>query len=882
MAQYYHKEFGIGSLIQESSSTYIIRFANGKIEECPKSEVNVSFSAEDKLKLNEYDNFDSCLLHTQAALIQSINDSWGVFSKSNVDLLPHQLWVCNKVIQKWPFRYLIADDVGLGKTVEAGLILWPLISSGKVRRMLILTPAPLVDQWQYRMRKMFDIRLSKYTKEQDGPKSDFWNSHNLVVASMPSLSQVEENLRKERQQRLLESDKWDLIVVDEAHHMYADKKQGETLGFQLLEKIEDANKVDSCLFFTGTPHRGKDYGFWALMRLVNPNVFSEDKGNDIQYEQLSKYFIRNNKQNVTDMNGEKLFKELKQHPGTFEYTPQESEFYQKMTEFIMEGKAYASLQSASVSQQIMLVLISLQKIASSSIYAVKYAFKTRLSRFEKDIKKAEENPEQFEKEFLPDEIESLIDDEDEKKHLRENAKSFAELSFKLMQNEAEHLRELIELADNIKEESRITKIIETIEEKYPKEQVLFFTEYKRTQALMISALIDKWGEKSVGFINGDNYLLNIELKNGKTIEMRENRESSADKFNNGRIKYLVSTEAAGEGIDLQKNCHILVHVDLPWNPMRLHQRVGRLNRYGQAQSVDVLSFRNMETVESMIWEKLQTKLIQIEKMFVAGMEDPEDIMQLVIGMQNQNLFDDIYSEGLTQKKDKFDEWFDKKTQTLGGKKVIETVQNILGNAARFNLTGLDSVPKLDLPDLIPFFKNAVKSTGRRIRTDDNIHFSFITPDIWKTEFGIKDDYENIIFKRKVEGNESPDDICGVGHKIFQKALDFAKNKKESVCLIDGTSSYFVFRVFDKITYSRGTVSNKYLIVKKTDNRYEPINEDIFYKTLDSLQPYCSEYKTAAFNDIENINGVVKSYIEESNNFDFREPDYELYSAFIKV
>ena len=418
MPQYFHKKFGNGTLIQEADSTFILRFPHG-IEECPKSEIEVHLSVEDKLNTTSFDEFDPCILRTQAALIQSINDSWGIFSKSNVDLLPHQLWVCNRVIKKWPFRYLIADDVGLGKTIEAGLILWPLIASGKVNRLLILTPAPLVEQWQERLRKMFDIRLTKYTPNQDTEKSGFWEGRRLfVVASMPALTQVNEKLRKERQDRLLGSEKWDLIIVDEAHHMNADERQGKTLGFQLMEKIEEANKVDSCLFFTGTPHRGKNYGFWALMRLVNPDVFSEKKGDTAQYEQLSHYFIRNNKQNVTDMKGEKLFKELRQHPGTFDYTPAEEEFYNKMSEFILEGKAYAVTQDARICQQIILVLITLQKIASSSIYAVKAAFKTRLKKFETTIKTKENELQMLEKDFLPDELESIFEDEDEKDELR--------------------------------------------------------------------------------------------------------------------------------------------------------------------------------------------------------------------------------------------------------------------------------------------------------------------------------------------------------------------------------------------------------------------------------------------------------------------------------
>lgn len=871
MAQVFHKKFGLGTVITKDSNTAVIRFNHG-IEECPLKEIEERLTVEDKLRALNFEDFDSCQLKVQAALIESINDSWGVFSKSNVDLLPHQLWVCNKVIQKWPFHYLIADDVGLGKTVEAGLILWPLLSSGKVNRLLILTPAPLAEQWQVRMRKMFDIRLTRYSKEQDTENSDFWNSNKYVVASMPSLSQVREELREERQNRMLNADKWDLIVVDEAHHMYADEKQGETLGFQLLEKLENSNKVESCLFFTGTPHRGKDYGFWALMRLINPEVFSEDKGNSEQYKELKKYFIRNNKQCVTNMQGEKLFKELHQRPMTFTYSPEETEFYQKMSEFIQEGRAYSMDLLGSLRQQVQLVLISLQKIASSSIAAIKSALKTRLSKFENNLKELKE----AEDAITPDE--STTEDEQELKNLQEVEKAFRDMTFKLMQDEAKHLKELIELADKVKEESRIKKIIELIETDYKDEQVLLFTEYKRTQALIVGALMDKWGIENVGFINGDDALPNVQLKNGRNIDLQERRTVSADEFNNGKIKFLVSTEAAGEGIDLQKNCHILIHVDLPWNPMRLHQRVGRLNRYGQTKSVDVISFRNPDTIEAQIWMKLQTKLIQIEKMFEAGMDDPEDIMQLVIGMQKPEMFDELFAEGIEKRKDNLDDWFNAKTQTLGGEKIISTVKSILGNAAKFNLKGLESVPKLDLPDLIPFFKKAVRKAGRQISTEDNIHFSFKTPVAWDDEPGIKMKYENMIFKRNTEGDETPDDICGVGHKVFQKALGFAKEKRDSICSIKGSNSYYIFRVFDKITYSKGNINNKYVILKKKSNDISLVKEESFFTEINDLVENPSQ--TIFKEDIGSFTEIVEKEIHKSNEIEFREPGFELFAAFV--
>lgn len=871
MKQVFHKKFGLGTVLAKEEKTAVIRFNHG-IEECPLSEIEERLTVEDKLESNQFEDFDYCQLRTQAALIESINDSWGVFSKSNVDLLPHQLWVCNKVIQKWPFHYLIADDVGLGKTVEAGLILWPLIASGKVNRLLILTPAPLAEQWQVRMRKMFDIRLARYSKDQDTKNSDFWNSNKYVVASMPSLSQVREELREERQNRMLEADKWDLIVVDEAHHMYADEKQGETLGFQLLEKLEDANKVDSCLFFTGTPHRGKDYGFWALMRLINPDIFSEDKGNTEQYKQLKNYFIRNNKQCVMNMNGEKLFKDLNQRPMTFTYSPEEAEFYKKMSDFIQEGRAYSMDLSGALRQQVQLVLISLQKIASSSIAAIKSALQTRLSKFEENLKNLEEEN----KELTPDEC--TAESDEELRNLQTVEKAFKDITFKLMQDEAKHLRELIDLADKVKEESRIKRIVDLIDTEYQGEQVLLFTEYKRTQALMIGALMDKWGVNNVGFINGDDALPKVKLNTGREIDLQQRREATADEFNTGKIRFLVSTEAAGEGIDLQKNCHVLIHVDLPWNPMRLHQRVGRLNRYGQTKSVDVISFRNPDTIEAHIWMKLQQKLIQIEKMFEAGMDDPEDIMQLVIGMQKPEMFDDLFIEGIEKSKDNLDDWFDAKTQTLGGEKVISTVKSILGNAARFNLAGLESVPKLDLPDLIPFFKKAVKLAGRQITSEDNIHFSFKTPISWDTDVGIKRNYENLIFKRKTEGNEIPDDICGVGHKIFQKALDFSKDFKDTVCSITGTDSYYIYRVFDKITYSKGNVYNKYVVLKMTGNDKSIIREEDFFNTLPLLQKGTSENKR--INKELHCEEIIKDYVSKSDAIEFREPGVELFAAFV--
>ena len=194
------------------------------------------------------------ITRVQAEAIQSINDAWGVFSPSRIALLPHQLWVCRRVQEEWPTRWLIADDVGLGKTIEAGLILWPLLAKERVKRLLILAPASLVEQWQYRLRTMFDIRIARYAADSDTEQGGFWQTHNQVIASLNTL-RLDHNGRHER---LFEGDPWDLLIVDEAHHLNADERSGPTLGYRLVQQLVEEEHVKSMLFFTGnTPPREK-------------------------------------------------------------------------------------------------------------------------------------------------------------------------------------------------------------------------------------------------------------------------------------------------------------------------------------------------------------------------------------------------------------------------------------------------------------------------------------------------------------------------------------------------------------------------------------------------------------------------------------------------
>jgi hypothetical protein len=157
------ERFGPGSVEFDKGTTVIVRFDHG-IEECERQSLRVIRSVAEGLIAEDWDGALPVVAKALGSAIVSVNDTWGVFSRSRIALLPHQLWVCRRVLSGWPARWLVADDVGLGKTIEAGLILWPLLSKGLVRRLLIVCPASLVEQWQYRLRTMFDIRLARYVR----------------------------------------------------------------------------------------------------------------------------------------------------------------------------------------------------------------------------------------------------------------------------------------------------------------------------------------------------------------------------------------------------------------------------------------------------------------------------------------------------------------------------------------------------------------------------------------------------------------------------------------------------------------------------------------------------------------------------------------------
>ncbi len=882
-----HAEHGQGRVKLDEGETVIVRFSHG-LEECAKDNLKLFSGPERALLAGESHPEVEVWLKLQAEAIRSVNDMWGVFSPSRITLLPHQLWVCRKVLESWPTRWLIADDVGLGKTIEAGIILWPLLSRGVVRRLLVLCPAKLAEQWQYRLRTMFDIRLTMYSPEVDRPKADYWNTHNLVVASFHTL-RVDRN---ERHDRLIEADGWDLVVVDEAHHFNYDEDAGPTLGYQLVKKLQDAGKITSLLFFTGTPHRGKNFGFLALLSVLRPDLFNPRRPLHEQIGHLSRAMIRNNKECVTDIKGKKLFKRPVVTRHDYRYSVEETAFYKMLSEFIATGKAYAGSLNSAQGSAVMLVLITMQKLASSSIAAIRSAILSRIER----LKEAQED---FQRRLEEDEraVESArrAAETGDYDAANDASEKVVRAYIKLMADETDRLKDLLAAAEYVRRETKISAIIEWLNNFEESRSVLFFTEYKATQALLMKALAAEFGDGCVVFINGDGA---VDLEPGgkdgaRTIRMR--REEAVSLFNDGKARFLVSTEAGGEGIDLQEHCHNLVHVDLPWNPMRLHQRVGRLNRYGQQKRVEVEIFRNPDTIESRIWTVLDEKIQKIMQAFGAVMEDQEDLMQLVLGMTDQGVFERLFFDAPAKPPKSFKDWLDVETGTLGGEDVVEVVQELVGNAAKFDFQqASEQIPKVDLPALKPFLVRSVQWNKRQVR-DEGGGISFKTPESWFLEQGVFPSYRGLHFDRHRKVGRTDTSVVGVGHRVMDAALKQALRISSNVTYIPGKRlkrSLFLFSIEDRVTGSETQVrryvvgveegeDGKFVLLKDWEV-IEKLNAlDVKRMSDDAHKAGNGTDHTVHENSLVNAHKLIQSRLAEFK-LPFRVPEIHFLGALLRI
>jgi len=547
--------------------------------------------------------------------------------ESSVIPLPHQIQALSRAIAGDRVRYLLADEVGLGKTIEAGLILRELKLRGLVKRVLVVAPKGLVTQWVAEMRTHFneDFRLlipGDFSAYRRITKADnIWQSHPQVICPLDSVKPLEgrrgwsaKQVAEYNQERFedLVSAGWDLVIVDEAHRLGG--RTDQVARFKLGQGLSEA--APYFLLLSATPHQGKTDAFHRLVSLIDAQAFP-DVGS-ITRDRVQPYVIRTEKRRAITAEGRPLFKPRKTElaPVSWGETHQDQRLlYEAVTEYVRVGYNQALREKRSY---IGFLMILMQRLVVSSTSAIRTTLERRLEALE-----------------APQEQLTLFpmysDDEWADLDGQEQIETLLTTRLKALKNERAEVKLLLEAATRCEQTGADAKAEALLDWLYrlqadegdPELKVLVFTEFVPTQKMLQQFLTER------GFpmvcLNG-------------SMDMDE-RTKVQDAFaKNARI--LISTDAGGEGLNLQF-CHVVINYDIPWNPMRLEQRIGRVDRIGQNHVVRAVNFVFQDSVEHRVREVLEEKLAVIFEEF--GIDKTGDVLD---SAQAGQIFDDLYVEAI--------------------------------------------------------------------------------------------------------------------------------------------------------------------------------------------------------------------------------------------
>jgi ERCC4-related helicase len=541
-------------------------------------------------------------LKVLAHCLEIWNENTGALSKMEIDPLPHQIHLVHRILAEGHLNWLIADDVGLGKTIETGMLLKALEQRDQVRRILLITPAGLTSQWKEELHHKFGLNEFRIYGENftiDEPRE--WKMYDHVIGSIDKLKD-EGHLDS-----LLQAEPWDLVIFDEAHRLSRRQygmKYDASQRFQLALTLRD--HTQSMLLLSATPHQGKADKFHSLLNLLNPDRKDEIATLALNPEILSEMMIRNNKSDVTDLDGNFIFHGKTTKALRVEVDDAVKAFDGHLQKYLRQGYA-AAADMGMKGNAIGFVMTVYRKLAASSAKAIHTALLRRKAR-------------------LQGKLEGGISQEElmgaDERFIGESEEALNTLPTEFFEGEILLLDELLGDSERILEGDRklelfMEDLLTAILSENNDEKVLIFSEYRSTQEYIQQSLIEKFGESKVNLINGS---------------MNHNsRRLAIDNFEN-EGQFLISTEAGGEGINLQKNCHVMVNYDLPWNPMRLVQRIGRLYRYGQKKRVVVFNIHSPGTADEQIMDLMYQRIDQVvEDLSTVGDEYNERLGDDIIG-----------------------------------------------------------------------------------------------------------------------------------------------------------------------------------------------------------------------------------------------------------
>lgn len=524
--------------------------------------------------------------------------SAGVLSSlsSGIIPLPHQLHVLNRAMENNNIRYILADEVGLGKTIEAGMIIKELKTRGLIERILVVCPTGLVSQWSVEMQEKFHEKFqvilpSDYdTIRRLTDNDDVYGQFDQVISPMDSIKPLEkhagwsdERVEKYNQERIesIINSGWDLIIIDEAHRVAG--SSSDVARYKLGYLLSQASPY--LLLLTATPHNGKTEPFLRLIRLLDEQAFPNYKS--IVKEQVAPYLIRSEKREAIDNNGNLLFKKRYTHLIELHWEERHSlqrQLYEMVSAYV--SKTYdKARRNRKKNMCLIFLMIIMQRMVTSSTAAVRQSLERRLHVLLEEETRANT---MSEADLDERDIEDGDTDAMEAISLDRNA-------------EIEELKMIISTAKQAEFQHYDVKVdalfdtIDALQNEDPTQKIILFTEFVGTQ-IYLKELLESRGY-SVSVLNGS---MDIEERNNALSEFKTS------------TSIFISTDAGGEGLNLQF-ANIIINYDLPWNPMKIEQRCGRADRIGQQRDVHIYNMIVKDTVESRVREVLEEKLSVIMK-----------------------------------------------------------------------------------------------------------------------------------------------------------------------------------------------------------------------------------------------------------------------------
>lgn len=672
-----HHEFGQGVVVESARDGYLRAFFGVGERRVPLASVRRQQSRTERVLAHVDGTPERARMAWLSfeAHVLPVMESASALTSAKIDLLPHQVVLTHRVATASPRRYLVADEVGLGKTIETALILRELASRGELDRALMVVPAGLVNNWHRELNEVFNLGFEVFGSEGDitDRKTNAFAKHDRLIASIDTLK------RPARIKRLLDAPRWDLVVFDEAHHLTAYRTGGKvrkTENYKLAEALKDHSR--DLLLLSATPHQGNHFQFWMLVQLLNPTLFGSPEDMVENRHRLNTVMFRRTKADACQPDGSPLFARRWVHTESFVMGAEERLFYERLREYLEDGFDLARRQG-NQGRALGFLMSIFQKIAASSFAAVRRTLKRRLlmlTLHEALLRDKELDIEARER--LIEEARELIHESFALPHdsigRSEVDRVLADLKYRLVKRLDEEALEMasdpyasefsaihaeeaasavvdlhlpeerLRIGDLLKvfpaqRETKCQKLLDglgTLWRQNANEKIVVFATYLGTVELIAHEIEQAFPGQGVAVLRGGDH-------GAKLAAERRFRQKDGPRV-------LVCTAAGREGINLQF-ARVLFNFDLPWNPMDVEQRIGRIHRYGQRDTAQVYNLVLSDTIEGRIFLLLDDKLTEIAR--AVGKVDEqgnvaEDLRAQVLGQLSERLnYDRLYQEALS-------------------------------------------------------------------------------------------------------------------------------------------------------------------------------------------------------------------------------------------